>query len=285
MTWRMALITGASSGLGAAFAQRLGRAGTNLVLVARSDATLERRAERIRDRWAVTVEIVDADLTVDRDLEQVAARLADDANPVDLLVNNAGIGSVGAFVELPSERVETVIRLNAMAMLRLTHAASMHMARRHGGTILNVSSLAAYAPVPYFAVYSASKAFVLMLSLAVRQELRGSGVCVTALCPAFVDTEFAEKAGVADPPARRWWADADDVARAGLSGARRRRAVVLPGPATGLASGVAQIVPPSLFARAGATAVRAFAPTLVRRATSNAGAAPEGPPPEQERNG
>lgn len=275
------MITGASSGIGTAFCRRLGQAGTDLVLVARSDATLGRLADEIRERYGVTVDTIVADLTVDRDLRHVAARLSDHKDPVDLLVNNAGIGSVGAFVEFPAQRIEAVIRLNAVAMLQLMHAASVQMARRGDGTILNVSSLAAYAPVPYFAVYSASKAFVLMLSLAVRQELRGTGVCVTALCPAFVDTEFAEKAGVTDPPGRAWWDDADEVARAGLHGARRQRAVVLPGVPTRLASAVAQVVPPSLFARASATAVRLLAPRLVRRATSNASAAPGGPPPEQ----
>ena len=281
MTWNTALVTGASSGIGLQFAHQLAQAGTDLVLVARSEDALRGVARRLTALHGVDVEVLGADLTRTDDLERVATRVADDAVPVDLLVNNAGVGTVGPLRDLPARREEELVALNAVAMVRLTRTAAEAMAERRRGTILNVASLAGYGPIPYFAVYSATKAFALHLTLAVREELRGTGVSVTALAPGFVDTAFAEKAGVFNPPLRRLWPAPEQVARAGLAGAASGRAVVLPGIAVRATGTLSRLLSPSAFARMGASAARRFAAGLVEQSAANASAAPAGPPPEQ----
>ena len=281
MTWKTALITGASSGIGRAFAQQLAESGTDLVLVARSRDELADLASELRSAHDVHVEVLAADLTVDADLARVAKRVRQQTRPVDLLLNNAGTGTVGPLAELPLEREEQVVRLNGLAVLRLSGAAARAMRDRGSGTILNMASLAAYAPIPYFAVYSASKAFILTLTLALREELRGSGVSVTALCPGFVDTDFGDKAGVRRPPGRFLYTDVDTVVRAGLKGAAGGRAVVLPGPAVRVAGAVAKLGPQVVLSRVAASVARTLAAGRIAESADNAQEAPSGPPPDQ----
>lgn len=281
MTWKTALVTGASAGIGREFAQQLARAGTNLVLVARSEDMLGELARGLAEEHGISAEVLVADLTRNADLEQVARRVRDAAAPVDLLVNNAGFGTVGPLRALPPGREMELVALNAGAVLRLSRAAAEAMTARGSGTILNVASLAGYVPIPYFSTYSATKAFVLHLSLGLREELRGTGVSVTALAPGFVDTDFVDKAGVRHAPLRRFWSDADRVARAGLAGAARGQAVVLPGLPVRVASIVSRLTPPSASARVTAATARRFLGGLVQQSAANASAAPAGPPPEQ----
>lgn len=282
MTWTSALVTGASSGMGRCFAVRLAERGVDLVLVARSGDVLDDLARDLRARHAVDVEVIAADLTDAADLRRVADRLRDGRRPVDLLVNNAGIGTVGPLTGLPAEREEQVVRLDVLAVLHLARTAAEQMSGRGAGTIVNMASLAAYGPVAYFAVYSAAKAFVLNLSLALREELRGSGVWVTAVCPGFVDTAFPQHAAVRRAPLQRWYADPDRVVRRALRGAEHRRAVVLPGGGVRLAAVGARLVPPALLARMFSGGARTLGARLVRRAASDAAAAPAGPPPVQD---
>lgn len=280
-TWTTALITGASAGIGLEFARLLAGGGSNLVLVARSTRQLESIAGQLRRDHGVDVEVLVADLTNDVDLERVSARLRRDDRPVDLLINNAGAGSIGPTTELPLQREENLIRLNVIAVLRLSRVAAAAMQKRGSGTILNVASLAAWGPLPYFAVYGATKAFVLSLSLALREELRGTGVSVTALAPGFVDTDFGDKAGVRNPPLRRIYADAGRVARSGIEGAAAGRAVVLPSLSVRAVGAVATFIPPSVFARVSGVVARRLGGGLVERSADNASAAPKGPPPDQ----
>ena len=282
MRWETALVTGASSGMGREFAVHLARQGTGLVLVARSRDVLEDLAAQLRREQGVEVEVVVADLTVDEDLARVGERLRNGAPLIDLLVNNAGVGTIGPFADLPQERVEDVARLNVLALLSLTHAAAEQMRRRDHGTILNMASLAGYAPVPHFTVYAATKAFVLALTLGLREELRGTGVSVTALAPGFVDTPFAQKAGVRDAPARWLWAEPERVVELALSQAAAGRAVVLPGPVVRVGSAVARITPPSAFARVAGFSGRTVAKNLIAAAARRASAAPGGPAPDEE---
>lgn len=267
MAWTRALVTGASSGIGRCFAQRLAQRGADVVLVARSEQELGTATDDLASRHGVTAEPLIADLTDETDLQRVDARLCDDTRPVDLLVNNAGFGSVGEAADIPLEREEQVVRLNALAVLHLTRSGAEAMRARGGGTVLNVASLAGYAPVPFFSVYAATKAFVLHFSLGVREELRDSGVSVTTVCPGAVDTAFSEKAGVFRPPLRWLWAEPDFVADRALEGAARGRAVVLPGPATTLAAMVARLAPPSVTAWAAAATGRSLAGSALRDAT------------------
>lgn len=221
-----ALVTGASAGLGAEFARQLADRGVRLTLVARREDRLEELARAL----PVEVEVLPADLTGAEGVARVAARLAAAAEPVDLLVNNAGFGAYGAFVDLAVERQRELIDLNVSTLVQLTHAALGQLAARGTGGVINVGSTAAYQPNPSGAVYGASKAFVRSFTEAIFEELRGTGVHVMLLSPGFTDTEFQQVAAVADSamPAPLRMAPGDVVAAA-LRDFGRGRAVCVPG--------------------------------------------------------
>ena len=182
--YRMALITGASSGLGAAFAARLAEQGTSLVLVARTADKLEDLAQELRERYSVQVTALPADLTDARQLAVVEQRLADDSEPIDLVVNNAGIlGIVGPFGAVAPDAATASVELNVLPVLRLTHAAVGQMAKRRHGGVINVSSAAGFIGSPGGAVYAAAKAFVTSFSETLSAEVRPLDVKVLALCP------------------------------------------------------------------------------------------------------
>jgi short-subunit dehydrogenase len=226
--WSRALVTGASSGIGEAFARKLAEAGTELVVVARRRDRLEAMA----DRLAFKVEVLAADLLDAAERRRVEDRLADDAAPVDLLVNNAGIGMVGPFHEVDVDELERQIELNVVAVMRLTHAAVIAMRRRGEGTIVNISSLAGLHPLPTHAVYAATKSFVTNLDDALVEEWRGSGVTITTVVPGFVETEFVGRAATNDKTRRLpgfLWMSADSVAEAGLAAAAKGDPNCVPG--------------------------------------------------------
>jgi short-subunit dehydrogenase len=181
-----ALVTGASSGIGEVFARRLAAGGAALVLVARREDRLEALAKELD----VAVEVLAADLADPDDLRRVEERVASTADPVDLLVNNAGFGTTGPFHTLDVEREEEEVRVNVLAVVRLTRAALPGMVERRHGGIVNVSSLAAFQSDPGNAVYGGTKAFVLSFSEAVAEEVRKTGVRVQCLCPGYTRTEF-----------------------------------------------------------------------------------------------
>jgi short-subunit dehydrogenase len=216
--WREAVVTGASSGIGESIARSLAARGTDVVLVARRKDLLERLAEELSGRFGVRAETLAADLTVPDDLERVAERVSG----TDLLVNNAGYGAFGAFHELSMADQAKEVSLNVTALMRLTHAAAPSMVERKRGGILNVASVAAYAPSPGSAVYGATKAFVLSFTESLHAELKPSGVHVTALCPGFTRTED-------DLPTNLMWMARDAVALAGLEAVRRGHALCVPG--------------------------------------------------------
>lgn len=221
----LALVTGATAGLGAEFAEQLAGRGYDLVLVARDVA----RLEAARDRLPVRVQVLPADLTTDAGCAAVAERLA--AGDVDLLVNNAGVGTYAAFGTAELDREEAQLDLNVRAVLRLTHAAVRAMTARGSGRILNVSSVAGFVPRGGNATYSASKAWVTMFSEALAVQLEGSGVSVTAVCPGFTHTEFHERAqaDMSRVP-DRMWLQAADVVREGLDDALAGKPVSVPSP-------------------------------------------------------
>jgi short-subunit dehydrogenase len=224
-----AVITGASGGIGAAFAAALARAHFDLVLVARNRERLDRQAQRLRDACGVSVEVVVADLTRSVELRAVEAQLADDAR-LELLVNNAGVATVGLFARLDPDQEEALIALNVVCLAGLTRAALPGMIERGRGAIINVSSIASFVPTRYAATYSATKAYVNSFTEALHEELRGTGVRVQLLCPGFTRTEFAERAG-ADAsyiPALAWMAP-EAVADASLAALRRGTLVCVPG--------------------------------------------------------
>jgi short-subunit dehydrogenase len=241
----VALVTGASAGIGEEFARQLAERGNDLVLVARDKARLDALAESLN----VQCEVLSADLTDAAQLATVEAR----ARSVDILVNNAGFGTYGRFAELDLDTEIREINLNVVALVRLTHAAAGPMVERGKGGILNVSSLAGNQSGPLNATYSATKAFVTSFTEGVHEELNGTGVAVTALCPGFTHTEFQDRANVpaSDVPSFMWQ-NAPEVAKAGLDGLARNRAVVVPGGLNKILGGASSIAPRSVTRRASA---------------------------------
>lgn len=247
--WPVALVTGASSGIGRAIAVRLAAEGTDLVLVARRGDLLETLAEELRATGPVTVEVLVADLTDSADLATVEKRLRSDP-PVDLLVNNAGLGAQGRFADIGLEWQERQILLNVVAPVRLTHVALEGMLERRRGGVLNVSSIAGTQPLPNVATYAATKAYLSSFSHSLHEEVRHSGVAVTALLPGFTRTEFHDAAGMSRSivPGMAWMS-ADVVAAAGLRAVARGRAQCVPGLGYRILSAVSRLTPWTLSRR------------------------------------
>jgi uncharacterized protein len=246
------LVTGSSTGIGAAIAAELAARGSDLVLVARSQDKLEAIARQLGDDHGVDVEVLPADLTDPDQLGAVEERLAkggDDA--VDLLVNNAGFGTSGRFLDSDPDRMSGEIALNVTALTRLTYAVLGRLVDLGRGGVLNVSSIGSFQPVPHLSVYAATKAYVSSFTEAVHEEVRGSGVHVTVLCPGFTRSDFVEAAGAQSEAALLpgfLWQEAEPVAKAGVDGVCRGRAVVVSGSINQLASGISSVTP-SLVSR------------------------------------
>lgn len=225
---RRALVTGASSGIGAAFARRLARDGYDLIIVARDQARLEREARELQKEHGVHVQVLPADLTRPDQCRKVEGHAAEAR--LNLLVNNAGFGTVGPFSDLDVDREEEEIRLNVIALVRLTRAVLPGMLQRNEGAIINVSSVAAMQPTPFNATYGATKAFVNSFTEAVAEEIRGSEVRLQALCPGFTRTEFQKRAGIQGRslPAFAWMAP-EAVVDASLTALEWRQLICVPG--------------------------------------------------------
>jgi len=232
LEWNSALVTGASSGIGEAIARDLARRGVgHLILVARRADVLEHLASDLRRDHGTDVEVLAADLAVEGERRTVQERLADSARPVDLLVNNAGFGTAGRFVDLDAATEDREVLVNVVALQQLTRAALPGMLVRRHGAVLNVASMAAFVPLPSMATYGATKAFVTSFSEALHEETRGTGVTVTASLPGFTRTEFADQLEDAsqDEVPDFMWMSAADVAAESVEGARRGKALVVPG--------------------------------------------------------
>jgi len=222
---RVALVTGASAGLGVEFARQLAKRGHSLVLVARRKERLEELAKELGNARAVAFDLSKKDAAA-----KLLADLDANGEVVDLLVNNAGFGLIGRFAELDAKRERQMIDLNVATLTDLCRAVAPQMIERKSGGIINVASTAAFQPGPKMAVYFATKAFVLSLSEALHEELKPYGIKVSCLCPGPTRTEFGEVAGFGgsglfDKVAM----DARTVVAAGLAGLDRNKAVVIPG--------------------------------------------------------
>lgn len=228
----VALVTGASSGIGLELAKLFARDGHDLVLVARRGAKLQELAEALTDRYDVQATVIAADLADPSAPAEIARRVAAADLDVQFLVNNAGFGLAGEFTRTDATTELRMIQVNGAALTHLTKLFLPAMLAEHHGAILNVASTAGFVPGPLMAVYYATKAYVISFSEALAEELRNSGVTVTVLCPGVTRTEFQERAGI-DLEARQlqrgWVADAASVARAGYDGMRRGKRLVIPG--------------------------------------------------------
>jgi short-subunit dehydrogenase len=246
---RRALVTGASAGIGEAFAQRLARDGYDLILVARSQDRLDTLAKQLHRQHHVRVEPLPADLTDSAQLH-VVEKMIEGSEGLDLLVNNAGFGTLGKLAELDVDREENEVRLNVIALMRLTRAALPAMVGRRSGAIINVSSMAGFQPAPYNATYAATKAFVTSFTESISEELRGSGVSVQALCPGFTRTEFQERAEIdVSRIPNAMWMSAEAVVDASLQALKRGDVVCVPGLQNKVMATLTSLVPRSLTRR------------------------------------
>jgi short-subunit dehydrogenase len=226
---RWALITGASSGIGAEFARRLAAHGMHLVLTARRKELLEELAEELHTRHGTKTEIIAGDLTDPAEPQRLGETIAAKGIPIELLVNNAGFGWVGTIDETEVSRMQHLVQLNVAAMTELTYRLLPSMlARGHGG-VINVSSVAGFQPVAYMPVYSASKAFVLHFSEALWAECRDHGVTVIALCPGTTQTDFFDVANVPGWLKKHRFSTPEEVVKAALKALERRKQFVIPG--------------------------------------------------------
>jgi len=222
---KVALITGASAGLGVEFARQLSKRGHRLVLAARRKDRLDALARELGNARAVAIDLSKANATA-----KLMADLEAAGEQVEILVNNAGFGLIGRFAELDPKRERQMIDLNVGALTDLCRAVAPGMIKRKSGAILNVASTAAFQPGPKMAVYFATKAFVLSFTDALHEELMPHGVKVTCLCPGPTRTEFGEVAGFGGNGAFDKVAmEAGEVVEAGLKGMDRNRAVIVPG--------------------------------------------------------
>jgi short-subunit dehydrogenase len=253
-----ALVTGSTAGIGAAFAQRLARDRHDLVLVARNTDALRRQAADLHDRHGIEAEVLTADLAEEEGIAAVEARLADATRPVETLINNAGFGLKGRYLNVPLADELRMIKVHCEAVLRLTSAAVPGMRRRGRGQVVNVASVAAFVPR---GTYGASKAWVVQFTMGAARDLAGSGVRLMALCPGFVRTEFHERAGMRTDRIPRWmWLNADRVVDTALRDLARNKQVSVPGARYKMLLGAAKLLPRGVLGNVSARAGRSYGP-------------------------
>lgn len=243
-----ALITGASAGIGRELARQLATRASRLVLAARREDRLRELAtELTRANPALQVEVHRADLSNLENTRQLASTLSG----INFLVNNAGLGDYGPFVDADPARVEKQIQVNILALTILTRALLPSMLAQRRGAVLNVSSSASFLPIAGFAVYAASKAYVTSFSEALRAETRGTGVSVTALCPGPVKTEFDEVARRKQAPARHApsfvYVSGENVAALALRAVERDKPLVIPGASMKVGMAFTRVLPLSVL--------------------------------------
>ena len=246
---RTVLITGASSGIGHDLAQFFARDAYRIVLTARNKEKLEQLAAELRAMGSPEVHVIPADLA---DLEAPDALFAETRRrglDVDVLINNAGFGANGAFAKIDLDKQLDMVQVNVVALVHLTHLYVREMVARRSGRIMNVASTAAFQPGPFMAIYFATKSFVLSFSEALFEELRGTGVTVTALCPGATATNFAAAAGMKNAKLFSGAMDSPTVARIGYRGLMAGRPLVITGAKNRLSAFLVRFGPRSLVRR------------------------------------
>ncbi|GAA1247253.1 SDR family NAD(P)-dependent oxidoreductase [Oryzihumus leptocrescens] len=243
-----ALVTGATAGIGLAFCRELAERGHDLVLVARDRARLENVSDELEAKYQVHCEILAADLSDRLQVQKVAERLSEPGRPVDLLVNNAGFGLSRSFLQGDVADEERALDVLCRAVMVLSHAAALAMRDRGRGAIINVSSVAGFVAM---GSYSAAKAWVTTFSEALANELAGTGVTVTALCPGFTHTEFHQRASLdMSRLPKVMWLEADRLVRDCLDDVKAGKVISVPGPQYKLIAALTRTLPRSLVRRA-----------------------------------
>jgi uncharacterized protein len=248
------LVTGASSGIGADLARSLAGRGHGVVLAARRAERLEELASELTDAHGVRAEVLSCDLGDADARADMVERIAGLGLTVDVLVNNAGFGSGGRFVELDREREAEMVRVNSEAVVDLCGRYVPEMVRAGEGAVLNVASIAGFQPLPRQATYAATKAFVVSFTDAIHAELHGTGVTVTCLCPGPVETEFSDAAGIGDAAEGLpsfFWTQSDDVAEDAVKALEGGKRQVIPGALNRASALGGQHVPRGIFLRLG----------------------------------
>jgi short-subunit dehydrogenase len=254
-----ALITGATAGIGAAFADRLARDGRDLVLVARDKERLQAAAGELARKYGVQTEVLAADLATDEGIRAVEDRLRDAEHPVDLLINNAGFGNRGAFMAVPLQAELDMLKVHIEAVLRTTTAALPGMQQRGRGGIVNVASVAAFLPR---GTYGATKAWVVGFTQGIARDLGGSGVRLQALCPGFTRTEFHQRAGMGTSNIPSWaWLSADRVVDESLRDLALGRALSVPSKRYKAAVALARLLPSGRLGGLSSKAARSYRAT------------------------
>jgi uncharacterized protein len=227
-----ALVTGASAGIGEAIARELAARGHGVTLVARREERLRTLAGELSERHGVRADAIAVDLGDPPSRDRLADQVAGLGLEVEILVNNAGFGGSGNAADSDRERLVAMLRVNCEALLDLQTRYLPAMVERGRGAVINIASTAAFQPIPGTATYAATKAFVLSLSEAVHQELKGTGVTLTAVCPGPVKTEFGQVAGIEhaeDQLPDLFWMTSEAIAKAAADGAESGKRVVVPG--------------------------------------------------------
>ncbi|MBA2678250.1 MAG: SDR family oxidoreductase [Ktedonobacteraceae bacterium] len=251
---KTALITGASSGIGHAFAHALAARQMNLVLVARSEARLQALATELAQQYQIHAEVITSDLSQDNAAQSLQHEVERRELVIDLLINNAGFATNGRFETLAPERDHQQVMVDVTTVVDMAHAFISSMVARGEGAIINTASTAAFQPLPYMAVYGASKAFVLSFSQALSEEYRGRGIRVLALCPGATETPFFDVAGdAASVGIRR---TPEQVVATGLRALEQGHSVVIDGRSNALLAFLPRLLPRRLVARIAGQSVR-----------------------------
>lgn len=245
---KTALITGASSGIGTTFAHELASKGMNVILLARNEERLRTLATEIAEKFSVQTEVIVADLGQEHSAQRVYEEVQHRGLNVDMLINNAGFGTHGHFETLDAARDHEEIMVNVAALVDLTHAFIPAMVKQGSGAVINIASTAGFQPLPYMAVYGATKAFVISFSAALAQEYRKRGIRVLALCPGATTTSFFDVVGTEDAAVGRK-RTTQQVVATGLQAFERGKSVVIDGGMNTFLARTVKILPFPLAAR------------------------------------
>lgn len=226
---KTALITGASYGIGEAFAKRLASKGANIILTARSADKLDALAAELRTQYGIDVTVIAADLADNSSPQKIFDMTEGGGRRVDLLINNAGFGSVGNFIDIPLDRQMEMIQVNVNALVRMSHLFLPKMIERRSGSVIQLASVAAFQGVPYFSIYAATKAFIMNFAEGLWGECREYGVNVMALCPGPTISNFAKVAGTTKKLNPSKIQTAEAVVDEALEGLEQKRSVVVTG--------------------------------------------------------